>query len=66
MYPGQQIDPKLLAYLDAVRQAGGIVRYENTRRAPFVAAFTRCGAFPIPDDMTSIVVAFWVRRALEY
>ena len=65
-HPAQHIDPRLLAYLDAIRQAGGIKRYENTRRAPFVTALTRCGGFPIPSDTIQIVVAFWVRRALEY
>ena len=64
MYPSQQIDPKLLAYVDAVRQAGGIVRYEKMRRAPFVTALTRC--FPLPSDTIPLVVEFWVRRALEY
>ena len=63
-YPEQHIDPKLLAYLDAVRQAGGIVRYEKMRRAPFVTALTRC--FPLPSDTIPLVVEFWVRRALEY
>jgi len=57
---------KLLAYLDAVRSAGGIVRYENLRRAPFVAALARCGGFPIPGDTIPLVAAFWVRRALDY
>ena len=66
LHQRQHIDPRLLAYLDAVRQAGGIVRYENTRRAPFVAAFTRCGVLPIPSDTIPLVVEFWVRRALEY
>ena len=56
---------KLFAYLGAVRSAGGIVRYENLRRAPFVAALARCGGFPIPGDTIPIVAAFWVRRALD-
>ena len=57
---------RAMAYVDAVRQAGGIARYETMRRAPFVAAFTRCGVLPIPSDTIPIVVEFWVRRALEY
>ena len=59
-------NPQIITYFDAIRRAGGYARYEAMRRAPFVAALTRCGGFPIPDDMMSIVVAFWVRRALEY
>ena len=55
-----------IAYIDAIRRAGGYARYETMRRAPFITALTRCGGFPIPDDMISIVVGFWVRRALEY
>ena len=57
---------RAVAYVDAVRQAGGIARYETMRRAPFVAAFTRCGVLPIPSDTIPLVVEFWVRRALEY
>ena len=49
------------AYIDAIRRAGGYARYETMRRAPFITALTRCGGFPIPDDMISIVVGFWVR-----
>ena len=57
---------ELIPYIDAIRRAGGYARYETMRRAPFITALTRCGGFPIPDDMISIVVGFWVRRALEY
>ena len=52
-------------YIEAVRQAGGIKRYETARRAPFVAALTRCGGFPIPSDMISNVVAFWLQDPLD-
>ncbi len=52
-------------YIEAVRQAGSIARYETARRAPFVAAFTRCGGFPIPSDMISRVVAFWLQDPLD-
>ena len=55
---------RAIEYVYAVRRAGGIARYEAMRRAPFVAAFTRC--FPLPSDTIPLVVAFWVRRALEY
>ena len=55
---------RAIAYVNAVRQAGGIVRYEAARRAPFVTALTRC--FPLPSDTIPLVVEFWVRRALEY
>ncbi len=55
---------RAIAYVNAVRQAGGIVRYEKMRRAPFVTALTRC--FPLPSDTIPLVVEFWVRRALEY
>ena len=51
---------------EGLRQAGGIVRYEKMRRAPFITALTRCGGFPIPSDTIPLVVEFWVRRALEY
>ena len=60
------VSHELIAYIDAIRRAGGYARYETMRRAPFITALTRCGGFPIPDDMISIVVGFWVRRALEY
>ena len=52
-------------YIEAVRQAGSIARYETARRAPFVAALTRCGGFPIPSDMISRVVAFWLQDPLD-
>ena len=55
---------RAIAYVNAVRQAGGIVRYEKMRRAPFITALTRC--FPLPSDTIPLVVEFWVRRALEY
>ena len=57
---------KLRAYYAAIRRAGGYARYETMRRAPFATVLTRCGGFPIPSDTIQIVVAFWVRRALEY
>ncbi len=60
------VSHEVIAYIDAIRSAGGYARYETMRRAPFITALTRCGGFPIPDDMISIVVGFWVRRALEY
>ena len=53
------------AYIDAIRRAGGYARYETMRRAPFVTALTRCGGFPIPSDMISIVVAFWLQDPLD-
>ena len=59
-------NPQIITYIDAIRSAGGYARYETMRRAPFVAAFTRCGGFPLPSEMISIVVAFWVQHALEY
>ena len=55
---------RAIAYVNAVRQAGGIVRYEKMRRTPFITALTRC--FPLPSDTIPLVVEFWVRRALEY
>jgi hypothetical protein len=55
---------RAIEYVYAVRRAGGIARYETMRRAPFITALTRC--FPLPSDTIPIVVAFWVRRALEY
>ena len=55
---------RAIAYVNAVRQAGGIVRYEKMRRAPFITALTRC--FPLPSDTIPLVVEFWVRRSLEY
>ena len=55
---------KAMAYVDAVRQAGGIVNYEKMRRSPFITALTRC--FPLPSDTILLVVEFWVRHALEY
>ena len=59
-------NPQIITYIDAIRRAGGYARYETMRRAPFVAALTRCGGFPLPSEMISIVVAFWVQHALEY
>ena len=59
-------NPQIITYFDAIRRAGGYARYEAMRRAPFVAALTRCGGFPLPSEMISIVVAFWVQHALEY
>ena len=53
-----------MAYVDAVRFDGGIVRYEKMSRAPFITALTRC--FPLPSDTIPLIVEFWVRRALEY
>ena len=55
---------KAMAYVDAVRQAGGIVNYEKMRRSPFITALTRC--FLLPSDTIPLVVEFWVRHALEY
>ena len=60
---GEQ-DTRAMAYVDAVRFDGGIVRYEKMRRAPFITALTRC--FPLPSDTIPLIVEFWVRRALEY
>jgi hypothetical protein len=59
------LNKKIVEYITGVRQAGGIARYETMRRAPFVAALTRCGGFPIPSDMISIVVAFWLQDPLD-
>ena len=58
------LNKKIVEYITDVRQAGGIVRYEKMRRAPFITALTRC--FPLPSDTIPLVVEFWVRRALEY
>ena len=59
-----ELDTRAMAYVDAVRFDGGIVRYEKMRRAPFITALTRC--FPLPSDTIPLIVEFWVRRALEY
>ena len=57
---------ELSTYLGNVLAAGSFAKYDESRRAPFVAMLERVGAFPIPNEMIAIVCAFWLRAGEYY
>ena len=57
---------ELSTYFLHVIAAGSFAKYDESRRAPFVAMLERVGAFPIPNEMIAIVCAFWLRAGEHY